>query len=119
MPEYQDLDHTVLEKMRNLGGDKFIGELIDLFLEHVPKKLEEALAGEKSGDLDAVERAVHSIKSSAGNLGAINIQYLAGQIEQLAADRQGDAIPPLMRELEAALPRIQPHLQEIKKGAGG
>ncbi|UCD38425.1 MAG: Hpt domain-containing protein [Fidelibacterota bacterium] len=119
MAERQVLDNTVLERMRKLGGDKFLGELIDLFLEHVPNRLDEALAGEQAGDLEAIERAAHSIKSSAGNLGAMAILELTGQIEQLAADHQADAIPPLMRDLEAAFAQLRPRLEDVKRGAQG
>ena len=117
MSEQQELNRSVLEKLRNMGGDKFLGELINLFLEHAPKKLEEALASERSGDMEALERAVHSLKSSAGNLGAVAVQDLAGHIEQLASEKQAESIPPLMRELEKKFARLPPWLEEIKRGA--
>lgn len=50
MPESQkdhqhDLDESVLAKLGKIGGDQFVGELIGLFLEHVPTKIAEAEAG--------------------------------------------------------------------------
>ncbi|MFC1619709.1 Hpt domain-containing protein [Candidatus Neomarinimicrobiota bacterium] len=118
MVTLQDIDDKAIERLRKLGGDNFVVELIDTFLMHVSQKMEEALTGEREGNLEAVERAVHSIKSSAGNLGAQQLQDLSAQIEQLAEDKQSKPIPPLMRDLEAAFARIQPLLEEFKKGAG-
>jgi HPt (histidine-containing phosphotransfer) domain-containing protein len=118
MANLQDIDTQAIEKLRKLGGNKFVVELIDTFLQHVSQKMEEALTGEREGNPETIERAVHSIKSSAGNLGAQKLQNLAAQIEELAEDKQSKPIPPLMRELEEAFGRVQPLLVEIKKGAG-
>lgn len=116
MPNFQNLDESVLGKLRNIGGDKLVADLIDIFLEHVPKKIQEAFTGEKNGDLEVVERAAHSIKSSAGNMGATDLHLLAGQIEQTAALQQKEAILPLLKELETAMAQIHPRLTEIRKG---
>ncbi len=116
MNEQHDLQETVLAKLGKMGGDKFVGELIGLFLEHVPKKIDAAVAAEKAGDLVAVQRAVHSVKSSAGNIGAEALLELSGKLERLASEGNEKPIPPLMRQLEAAYSRLQPRLETIKKG---
>lgn len=117
MAGLKDIDNEAIERLRKLGGNKFVIELIDTFLQHVSQKMEEALTGEREGNPETIERAVHSIKSSAGNLGAQRLQDLAAQIEELAEDRQSKPIHPLMRELEKAFGRVKPLLEEIKKGA--
>ena len=116
MGELPDLDESVLERLRKVGGDEFPGELIDVFLKHAPKKLEEALTAEKNGDLVAVERAVHSLKSSAGNIGAEALMELAGRIEQLAGEKKGESIPSLLNELEEAFSRLRSRLEMLRKG---
>ncbi|UCH62878.1 MAG: Hpt domain-containing protein [Fidelibacterota bacterium] len=111
------LDKSTLERLRRLGDNRFLVELIDLFLEHTPMKINEALAGGKIGDWENVERAVHALKSSAGNLGALSLQDLAGQIEQLAERKEGDSIPELLKELQDEYERVCDRLKAIKKGA--
>ena len=118
MAKLQDIDNQAIQRLRKLGGDTFVVELIDTFLQHVSQKMEEALTGEREGNPETIERAVHSIKSSAGNLGAQKLQDLAAQIEELAEDKQSKPIHPLMRELEEAFGRVKPLLEDIKKGAG-
>ncbi len=114
MTELHDLNEEVLDKLGRSYGAKFVSELIGLFLEHVPKNINAAVAAEKAGDLVAVERAAHSVKSSAGNIGALALLELSGQIEQLAEEKKGESIPPLLRELEEAFSRLGTRLEGIK-----
>jgi len=119
--QIQDLFETArlelqLAKLSRLGGACFVTEMIDLFLEHSPKRLDEALRGEAAGNLAAIENSMHSLKSSAGNLGADTVQHLAEQIEALAHEARGDEISPLLRLLEIAYTRIRGRL-EAKRGS--
>ena len=115
MTDLQDLNETVLETLITNYGAKFADELIDLFLEYVPTNVTDAVAGEKSGELATIERAVHSIKSSAGNIGAEVLFQLAGEIEQLISEEDIASIPPRMRQFEAAFARLLPRLEMFRK----
>lgn len=95
------LDKTAIERLRRLGGDAFLGEMIDLFLENAPRRIEAARQADAKRDFAGVQRAVHSLKSTAGNVGARRVQSLAEQIEEMAADGEGDRVAPLLKELEA------------------
>ena len=106
-----DLNDDVLDKLGRSYGAKFAGELIGLFLEHVPKNINAAVAAEKAGDLVALERAVHSVKSSAGNIGAEALLEIAGEIEKLASQGRSDALTPLMRRLESAFSILSTRLK--------
>ena len=106
-----DLNDDVLDKLGRSYGAKFVKELIGLFLEHVPKNINAAVAAEKAGDLVALERAVHSVKSSAGNIGAEALLEIAGEIEKLASQGRSDALTPLMRRLESAFSILSTRLK--------
>ena len=110
------LDDVIINRLRDLGGDKFLKELIDLFIEHTPEKVKDAIAGGEEGDWKRVERAVHSIKSSAGNLGAVSLQDLAGKIEQLAEHEKGDTISELLNALQREYELVLHQLNVIRKG---
>jgi HPt (histidine-containing phosphotransfer) domain-containing protein len=101
-----------LANLHRLGGEDFVREMIELFLENAPKQMEAARNGIREGDLEAVRRAVHSLKSSAGNFGAAEVPELAGRIEQLAADRQAAPIPAKFAALEAAFAQVRARLEE-------
>jgi HPt (histidine-containing phosphotransfer) domain-containing protein len=111
-----ELDPQALERLRRLGkGGKFVRDMIDLFLSYAPARLADAHAGLQSGDLGAVATAVHPLKSGAGNMGALTVQDLAGQIEQLASEQKPDTLPALLQELDLALARAQSQLEETKR----
>ena len=112
------LDEVTLEKLRTLGGEKFVAEMIEIFFRYVPTKLAEARAAEAAGDLDALQHAVHPLKSSAGNLGAAAMKDIAVRIEQLAMEKNGGPIPGLMRGLEAAYAQACAALEAHRKKLG-
>jgi len=109
------VDTATLEKLRQLGGKEFALHMIDLFLTYVPEKLAEARAGLAAGNLQRVQKAAHPIKSSAGNIGAPVMHDLAERVEQLAIEQNGEAIPPLLAELEAVYARVKTCLEEKRQ----
>ena len=102
-----DLDPVGIERLRRLGGAKFAGEMIRLFLTYVGDKVAEARAAQQDGDLTRVERAVHPIKSSAGNVGAVRVQQLASDTELRAKGGDAGAVAELVGELEAAYQAVK------------
>ncbi len=111
------VDRAALEKLRTLGGVALLTQMIDLFLENTPKRIAAAQGGEKSGNWYEVERAAHSLKSSAANLGLTDLQSLAREIEDLAERRQSEKVIPLLHELESRFPAIKLRLEEEKRAA--
>ena len=108
------LDPAALDRLRRLGDGKFFTQMIDIYLDWSARKLAQARAGEQSGDLEAIESAAHSLKSSAANVGAIQVHDLAERIETLAREKQMDAVVPLLRELAAAMEQAAVRLAEIR-----
>jgi two-component system sensor histidine kinase/response regulator len=109
------LDGVALERLKSLGGTELLAQMIDLFLEHGKERLDAALAGEQSGDRIAVERAAHSLKSTAGNLGAQALQRSAQAIELGAATADESALTDLMRELEERFAEVRSALEERRR----
>src|SRR5512141_119812 len=101
MAKEADIDMLVLERLRKLGGEELLSKMISLFTSHAESGIQEAATALSSGDFDGVLRASHSLKSSAGNLGAQKVQDIADQIEQLAEQRSGE-IAALLIDLERA-----------------
>jgi two-component system sensor histidine kinase/response regulator len=109
------IDIQALERLGRLGGQELISKMVALFTSHAESALRDAATGLSSGNFDRVRRAAHSLKSSAGNLGAQRVQDLAGRIEQLAEECSG-GIQPLLTELEDAYLKAKGRLsQEIRE----
>lgn len=85
------LDQTVLEALRELGGEdepELFEELVTMFLDDTPARLAEIMQAFENGDAHGLERSAHALKSSCGNLGAKRLAKLCFDIE--SAGRAGD-----------------------------
>ncbi|MCU0771002.1 MAG: Hpt domain-containing protein [Verrucomicrobia bacterium] len=103
-----DLDPVAIERLRRIGGPTFAAEMIGLFLSYGAEKLSEARGAYQAGDLGGVQNAVHPLRSSAGNVGALRVQQLASETELKAAGHQADAVGLLLDQLEAAFQTVKP-----------
>jgi two-component system, sensor histidine kinase and response regulator len=108
------IDASVLEKLRQLGGDALLSEMIALFISHAENTIKDALAGFAAGSFSQVRHSAHSLKSSAGNLGAYPIQRIAEDIEQYAENRNFEKIGPLLDQLQTAYTAVKSRLAEEK-----
>ncbi len=83
------LDADQVAAIRGLGKPKVLEHLCDLLFTGAPATLKELGTALEKGDLDAVGKAAHSLKSPVSNLGG---RRLAAQLErcEVAARDQGD-----------------------------
>jgi HPt (histidine-containing phosphotransfer) domain-containing protein len=98
-------DPAILYKLEKLGGKSLVAKLFDSFLDHTPERVSACLAGIAAGDLSAVGMAVHSLKSSAGNLGAVGLLALCERMEIMSAEGDIAGVASLGGDLEAAYAR--------------
>jgi two-component system, sensor histidine kinase and response regulator len=110
------LDRAALEKVRAVGGPALVGRLIDMFLANAPERLARARAADGAGDAVALERAVHSLKSTAGNLGARRMQLVAEHAEAAAALGASQRMGPLLTRLEAVFDETRQILIQEREG---
>ncbi len=118
------LDPVVLRQLRNTGGDALLGRLFETFRAMAPRRraaVERALAGT---DAVALEKALHSLRSSSAALGARQLAGLAGELEGLAVAGRRDSVsdrwPDLLAELERTLDEmvVQPPGEVAEAAAG-
>lgn len=118
MPADEPLDSSTVQKLRRLGGDEFARQMIDIFLDFVPNKLAEARKAKEEANLKGLEKAVHAVKSSAGNLGAARFRDLASRIESLARETSSEAAWALLPELLDEFQRVKSALETAKTTLG-
>lgn len=97
------IDQTQLSHLRELaaGDVSFLASVIDAFLpqlERIPEALRRAAAEDTP---QAVAELAHSLKGSAGNVGAEDVSKLCLTIEQLARGGDLDGVGALIDELAA------------------
>ena len=83
-----ELDASVLESLRELGGDDFLAEVIDTFRVDAPNLLATLRRSLEQADADELRRAAHTLKSNGATLGAAGFAELCRELEERA--RNGD-----------------------------
>mgnify|MGYP001578924368 CR=1 FL=1 len=91
--------------------------MIDSFLKTTPVRLEDAREGLLASDADRVRRALHTLGSSAGQLGAGDLAELCRDGESRAREADLTAIGPLLLRLAEELQLVTSRLSETKKGS--
>lgn len=104
-------DPDVLEKLRVVGGPKLVRELIELFLRYAPERMALIHAGLEAKDLQQAQRAFHSLKSSAGQLGVETIREACSRGEALASTGDATGARVALVDVETAWPDTLAWLQ--------
>jgi len=120
-PPISPIDKRVLDGIRELegaGNRGFFERVVKLYLSGAPGLVEGVLAGAEKGDMDSLLRAVHTLKSSSANVGAIGLSDLCRKIEGKA--RAGEPIAagdPLLSKFEGESRSAHEALMAILVGA--
>jgi PAS domain S-box-containing protein len=109
--EIEDIDLSYLHKVSG-GNDDFIKDMVNTFIETIPKSVNEILTALNSRDWEAVSRAVHKIKPSLTMVGLAKTRELGAIIEESAKERKSlDTLPALTHQfcdqLELALSQLK------------
>ena len=112
--ELPSTDSASLERLKRFGGGKLLSEMIALFISAAPERIGAARAGLASGDANAAEMALHSLKSSSAQLGAMRMQRLSEAGERMAHTGSLDGVDAIVKNLEDEFPRIQQWLERSR-----
>ena len=93
------IDAIAFERIRRVGGERLLQQMIASFLEHAPARLAAALHTDLSAE---AARAAHGLKSSAGNLGLARVMRLAEAMESREMEGDGRGCLALRPALAAA-----------------
>ncbi|HEU4838660.1 MAG TPA: response regulator [Micavibrio sp.] len=99
------IDYALLEEARSLLKDKF-DLLMDHYIEDVENYIRDIETAAACGDMEAVVRPAHTIKSTSKRMGALRLADLALAIELGARDaaKAGQPDAPALMEQIRALP---------------
>ncbi len=93
--------------MRWLGGDrKLLEELVTIFVDDSPKRLQAIRAALTASDGKQVEHVAHSLKGSAAILGATKLQTAALALEDAAHDGHTENGSQLVAQIAQELDRV-------------
>ena len=113
----EPIDRTALAKLEEWGGNDLLEQILELFLQTTPERLQALAGGLGGGDLPEAVRAVHSLRSSAGNVGARILSDLAAEAEEALTSQDLERARRLRDELEREFARVRAHLQGEDAGS--
>jgi HPt (histidine-containing phosphotransfer) domain-containing protein len=119
MPNRSILDPTVIETLRQLsvpGEPDVLTEVLTLFLEEAPPRIEKLRNAWAAGDIKEVQRVAHSLKGSAGNIGATALFEVCKKID--AIGRPGGSggtedIGPLVDALAVEFAKVEREIHQL------
>lgn len=119
MPDDDVVDGAALERLLRIGGQPFLLEMIELFLENAPQRLAAARVALDEGDDRGLYRAAHSLKSTAGNLGARRLQAASERLEAASMADDRDVLAPLLAEMDRSYARVRERLETERRRRRG
>ncbi len=112
------IDPAALQRLEDWGGQSLSKEIVRLFLENGPTRVDQIRGAMDGEDLDAPERGAHSLKSSAANVGAQVLQQVASELELAASGGDLRRVRDLIPNLEQAFTQAAEELEVIVKEDG-
>ncbi|MFQ6678484.1 MAG: Hpt domain-containing protein [Fidelibacterota bacterium] len=100
------IDLTAIARLKKMGGNVLVVKMINLFLENIPQKINIMEQAVRDSDYKSLEMAAHSLKSSAGNLGARKLQQTANEIEVLAQEKSKPSLDQLIELIIAESSKV-------------
>ena len=116
MNELPVVDPAQLERLNEWGGVELQGKMIGLFLTHAAERLDQIKEGLADGSPEKSETGAHTLKSSAGNVGAQRVQRLAQDAESLAEAGKLDELQVLLPSLEEEFDAACEALKKVVEG---
>lgn len=113
MPNF---DRDAITRLHRFGGDALVFEMIDLFVAAAPARLAIAREAVDAGDSERARGVLHSLKSSAGQLGAVGMQALCEDAEQSATRGDVGGVATLLPKLDAEWVAVHAELRAIRQG---
>jgi PAS domain S-box-containing protein len=114
----ESVDREILANVRDLqedGEPDLLTELIELYLEDSPVRIDAAKSAFTSGDAQAMALAAHTLKGSSGNLGAKRMAALAALLEQHGRAGSIENAAPILEQLEREFAAVQKTLEAEKR----
>ena len=108
------IDPEAWETLKSMTDSAFLVELIDTYLNDAPALLEQMRTGLAGGDIEAVRRAAHSLKSNSASFGATRLADASRELEMIARSGTLDGAAPQLAAIEAAYAQLSPVLEKMK-----
>ncbi len=110
------LDPAVLETLRQLtppGEPDVLTDVLTLFLQESPRRVEQLRNAYAVGDIQEVQRSAHSLKGSAGNIGAHRLLDVCRQLDEHGKAGAHAHLGPLVDALGVEFGKVEVEIRRL------
>jgi CheY-like chemotaxis protein/HPt (histidine-containing phosphotransfer) domain-containing protein len=111
-----DFDYASL-LARLLGEEDMVPEIVPMFLDALPRQMDQLRLQVEAGDAVATERCAHTIKGAAATMGAERLRALALDMEQAARAGNLAMVASALPEMDACYARLREAVANTDFGA--
>jgi PAS domain S-box-containing protein len=105
---------AALQNLRDIGGDEFIAEVVEVFLADAPALITTLRSSLGQQDTEELRRAAHTLKSNGATLGAAAFAELCRTVEHQARDGRLDGVSGLVDRIEQEFQTLQEALPSLR-----
>jgi HPt (histidine-containing phosphotransfer) domain-containing protein len=116
MTEPPVLDPSVMETLRQLtppGEPDVLTEVLQMFLQEVPPRIERLRNAWAAGDIQEVHRAAHSLKGSAGNIGAQRLLAVCRDLDDRSRTADEAATAASVAALAVEFDKVEEEIRRL------
>jgi signal transduction histidine kinase/CheY-like chemotaxis protein len=109
------LDKEVINEIKALmedGEDDFFDELMDCFKHDFNLGLETLQKAYQHDDAETVRATAHGMKSTSGNLGAMELSAMCNKLEKMGKQQALDKVESVIEQLKSEYSRVSMALEE-------
>ena len=110
------LDPAVLDVLRSLtppGEPDVLNEVLGMFLVEVPPRLQKLRNAMAAGNIEEVHRTAHSLKGSAGNIGANAMFAACKELDDRSRGGDVAAVGPLIEAVGVEYGRVKTEIARL------
>lgn len=113
------IDPSAIKALQDLnpGDDLFLRDLIQIFLEDAPRRLEEIQTALARRDAHLLVAAAHSLKGSSANFGAADLRSRCEKLEALGRSETFGLAETELPGLRDELARLRTELEALVRPA--
>jgi HPt (histidine-containing phosphotransfer) domain-containing protein len=116
MPDPNIIDPEAIATLKELNPDDngaFLKEIIGIYIEDTPRRLQDLKASLASGDVALFTRTAHTIKGSSANVGAVALASVAERLESMSRTEGLGGVAELAAKCETEFGRAAAELRSL------
>jgi HPt (histidine-containing phosphotransfer) domain-containing protein len=120
MTELPVLDSAVVSGLRQLtpaGEPDVLAQVLNLFLDEVPQRMDRLRNAWAAGNIEEVHRAAHSLKGSAGNVGARRLYEVCNRLDEKGQSGDLSGVATLVDALGVEFGKVEAEIRRLLKNS--